>query len=121
MNREQRRKLNLSAKESAVLTDIINMATVKKALDDWKPIAEGTKVKLNMEKITSHPDWNPETDDFNHRRYVDWINAHCNDIFTIEYDSAHLKDPQLLCFKEDETQLKWLFHESDLIVLEEDK
>ena len=120
MNREQRRKLNLSMKESAVLTDLINMATIKKALDDWKPIAEGTKVKLNMKKITTHPDWNPNTTDWNHRRYVDWINSHANDIFTIEYDSAHQKDPQLLCFKEDTTIPKWLLHESDLIVLEGD-
>jgi hypothetical protein len=121
MNREQRRKLNLSAKESAVLTDLINMSKVKKALDDWKPIAEGTKVKLNMERITSHPDWNPNTDDFNHRNYVDWVTQNKDNVFTIKYDSAHLKDPQLLCFIEDNTNPKWLFHESDLIVLEEDK
>ena len=110
MNREQRRKLNLSIKESAVLTDLINMAKIKKALDDWKPIPEGTKVKLNMEKITSHPDWNPNPTDWNHRRYVDWINVHKDDVFTIEYDPNHLKDLQMLCLKEDTTKPKWLFH-----------
>jgi len=118
MNRPQRRKLNLTLNESKVFEDLINMSKVKKALDDWKPITEGTKVKLNMERITSHPDWNPNTTDWNHRRYVDWINEHSDDVFTIEYDPNHLKDLQMLCLKEDTTKPKFLFHESDLIVLE---
>lgn len=116
MNRQQRRKLNFTSNESKVFEELVNMSKIKKALDDWKPIPKDTKVKLNMDKITSHPDWNPETDDFNHRRYVDWINAHKDDMFTIEYDPKYEDNPQILCFVEDETVPKWLFHESDLIV-----
>jgi hypothetical protein len=121
MNREQRRKLNLTSNESKVFEELVNMSKVKKALDDWKPIPEGTKAKLNMVKITSHPDWNPNTTDWNHRRYVDWINAHKDDVFTIKYDPKYKINPQMLCLKEDTTNPQWLFHESDLIVLEDDK
>lgn len=116
MNKEQRPKLNLSMKESVVLTDLINMATVKKALDDWKPIVEGTKVKLNMEKILSDVNYPRLTD-----KYKTWIDENQDKTFTVEYDQKQKKKPQLLCLKENVKPVKWLFWEGDLIVLEGDK
>lgn len=116
LDREQRRKLKLSMKESVVLTDLINMATVKKTLDDWKPIAEGTKVKLNMEKIKEDVNYPRLTD-----KYKTWIDDNQDKTFTVEYDPKHQKDPQLLCLKENVEPVKWLFFEGDLIVLEGDK
>lgn len=84
MNREQRRKLNLSITESKVATDLINMAKIKKALDEYKPIAEGTKVKLDFKKISSHPDYprlNP--------KYREWVENNKDKEFIVvhEYDS----------------------------------
>ena len=116
LDREQRRKLNLSMKESAVLTDLINMAKIKKALDDWKPIPEGTKVKLNMERIKADVNYPRLTD-----TYKTWVNENQDKIFTVEYDPKHKENPQLLCLKENIEPVKWLFWEGDLIVLEEDK
>ena len=115
LDREQRRKLKLSAKESAFLTDLINMSKVKKALDDWKPIAEGTKVKLNIKRIKADVNYPRLTD-----VYKTWINENKDKIFTVEYDSKHKESPQQLCLKENIEPVKWLFWEGDLIVLEAD-
>jgi hypothetical protein len=114
MNREQRRKLNLSPKESAVLTDLINMSKVKKALDNWKPIPEGTKVKLNIERIKADVNYDRLTD-----QYKTWIKENQDKTFTVEYDAKHKDNPQLLCLKENVEPVQWLFWEGDLIVLED--
>lgn len=119
MNRGQRRKLNLTENQGKVFEELITMAKIKKMSDDWKPIPEGTKVKLNYKSISSHPDWNPSTNDYNHKRYVGWIINHVNDIFTIEYDEKHKVNPTLLCLKEDDTVPKWLIWEGDLTVIDE--
>jgi hypothetical protein len=116
MNRQQRRKFNLTSNESKVFEELVNMAKVKKALDDWKPIVEGTKVKLNIERIKSHPDYPRLTD-----TYKTWIDENQNRIFTVEYDSKYKNNPQLLCLKENVEPVKWLFWEGDLIILEENK
>lgn len=121
MNREQRRKMNFTENQGKVFEELIQMAKIKKMHDDWKPIPEGTKVKLNYKSISSHPDWNPKTNDYNHKRYVDWIINHVNDIFTVEYDEKHKVNPQLLCLKEDNTIPKWLIWEGDLTVIDESK
>ena len=114
MNREQRRKLNLLPKDSIILTDLINMSKVKKALDDWKPIAEGTKVKLNIKKIKSDVNYPRLTN-----TYKTWVNENKDKVFTVEYDAKHKENPHLLCFKENVEPIKWLFWEGDLIVLED--
>jgi hypothetical protein len=122
MNREQRRRFNLSLKESKVLTELANMAKIKKALDEWKPIPEGAKVKLNIKRIKSDPDWEEAPEDFNKKRYVNWINRNADKMFTVEYDPKYGDKPTILCLKEDDSKpFKWLFWEGDLIVLEEDK
>lgn len=114
MNRSQRRKLNLTQEQGKLMEELINMSKVKKVLDNWKPIAEGTKVKINVERIKTHPDYDRLTD-----KYKNWIGLHKNDIFTVEYDEKFKVDPTLLCLKEDENPAKWLFHESDLIVIKD--
>ena len=120
MNREQRRKFNLSVKDSKVLTELANMTKIKKMIDDWKPIPEGTRVKLNIKRIKSDPDWNENTEDFNKKRYVKFVNANKDKVFTVEHDPKYGDKPTLLCLKEDDSYpFKWLFWEGDLTVLEE--
>ena len=116
MNRPQRHKLNLTLNESKVFEELVNMSKIKKALDDWKPIPEGTKVKLNMERIKADVNYPRLTD-----TYKTWVNENQDKIFTVEYDPKHKENPQLLCLKENIEPVKWLFWEGDLIVLEEDK
>jgi len=118
MNRGQRRKLNLTENQGKVFEELIQMAKIKKMSDDWKPIPEGTKVKLDFKRISSYPNWNPNTDDFNHKRYVKWVESHLNEIFTVEYDEKHKINPTLVGLKEDTSIPKWLFDTSDLIIIE---
>lgn len=89
---------------------------MKHIFHKWKPIAEGTKVKLNIESIKAHSDYSklPDT-------YKTWIEKNQDNVFTVEYDPKHEDNPQLLCLKENIEPVKWLFWEGDLIVLEEDK
>ena len=116
MNRQQLRqmakKYNLNINQSKVLASLIETARIKKTLDDWKPIPEGTKVKLNIKQIKSHPDYERLTD-----KYKSWVEEHRNYIFTVEYDPKHTVNPTLLCLAEDESSPKWLFWEGDLTVV----
>lgn len=119
MNREQRRKFNLSVKDSKVLTELANMSKIKKMLDDWKPIPEGAKVKLNIKRIKSDPDWDENTEDFNKKRYVRWIYDNQDKVFSVEYDPKYGNKPTTVCLKEDDSKpFKWLFWEGDLEVMD---
>lgn len=78
-----------------------------------KFLKEGDKVKLNVKNIKNHPDYLRVVD-----KYKDWIDAHCNEVFTIEFDKKYQNNSSLLCFREDTTIPKWLFWEGDLDVIE---
>lgn len=113
MNREQRRKLNLSTQESKVLTDLVNMAKIKKALDEYKPLAEGTKVKLNFEQISGHPDYSRLVP-----KYREWVESHKDEEFTVVHNTNPNITNTVFLKNNTETSI-WTFWEGDLIVIEE--
>jgi hypothetical protein len=102
MNRKQRRKLSKYMKKKDSYFDIL------KHLDDIDNnkvlYEEGESVKLNYESITSQPDYqnmNP--------KYIEFVETHKNDAFTVEYDLRHKENPTLVCLKEDQSDPKWLW------------
>ncbi len=110
MNRAQRRS-KLPKLEQEVLLALFD---ANKETKDTNLLPEGTKVKLNYELIASRPDYE--------RALIGWhdfVELHKDDEFTVEYDSKHQKDPYLVCFKEDNSPMKWLFLITDLIKVRE--
>lgn len=95
MNREQRRRIakNIANKQLA-------------AGGSLKP---GDKVMLDVHTICMNPNWSRLTN-----KYKEWVFAHGADVFTVEYDEAHMVDPVLVCLAEDNTKPKWLFYVGDL-------
>lgn len=76
-------------------------------------ILEGSKVKLNYNKITNRKDYNnlvPE--------YKEFIEKNKDRIFTVEYDKDRKNMPIWVCLAEDDTPVKWLFYVGDLKVVE---
>jgi hypothetical protein len=113
MNRQQIRQLakkyNLNINQSKVLNNLVEMAQIKKVYDDYKPIPEGTKVKLNIERIKSHPDYNRLTEP-----YKTFVESNKDTVFTVKYDPQSTEH-FVLCLKE----CIWKFWEGDLIVVED--
>ena len=76
-------------------------------------LSEGTKVKLNYKWITENPAYSHAQ-----QPYKDFIEKHKDDVFTVEYDDKYRDKPYLVCLKEDDTPIKWLWHSLlDLIVV----
>lgn len=113
MNRQQKRHPILTSRQSDVLTDLVNIAKIKKALDEYKPIAEGARVKLNYERISSHPDYSrlvPE--------YQQYVESNKDKEFTVVHDT----NPKFsnTVFLKDETGTSiWKFWEGELIIVKE--
>jgi hypothetical protein len=80
-------------------------------MENANPIPEGTKVKLNVKQITSHPDWERLQDS-----YKQFVQDNADAEFTVEYDERHKDNPVLVCLKEDTTPAKWLWWVGDLEV-----
>lgn len=79
-------------------------------------IEEGTKVKLNYDGITNDPNYPRKV-----QGYKDFVENNKDKIFTVEYDEKYTNNPLLVMLKEDETEVKWLWHSRyDLIVIEDD-
>lgn len=93
---------------------LVSMAKLKKHIDDFEFIPEGSKVKINYKEIKSRPNYDrlkPE--------YRDFVEKNKDRIFTVEYDDKHREKPYLVCFKEDNSPLKWLWEiSSDLIIVD---
>ena len=102
MNREQKRLLQKKSKESKKTSRGRININKKKSHDIY--IAEGTKVKLNIKRIKSHPEYSKLTD--NYRAFVE---KNEDTIFTVEYDKSQPIPSTLVCLKEDPTPVKWLF------------
>ena len=86
---------------------------IKQSLVENNFLAEGTKVKLNYENITSQPDYQAKV-----KRYRDFIEENKDKTFTVQYDEKYKESPIFVVLKEDTNPVKWLFHyEYDLIVL----
>ena len=78
-----------------------------KALQNTKPvIAVGDKVRLKYDAITQSPDYDKRVE--NYRKFIE---DNKDKVFTTESYNGYDK---LFCFVEDETEVKWVFHEYDL-------
>lgn len=78
-----------------------------KALQDTKPIISvGDKVRLKYDTITQSPDYDKKVENF--KKFVE---DNKDKVFTTESYKGYNK---LFCFVEDETEIKWVFHEYDL-------
>jgi hypothetical protein len=112
MNREKRRKFTKELKAKGFSKDKIvtylNFATK----DSKVIIPEGTKVKLDIEKIKAHPDYEKRTP-----KNKKWIDDNIDNIFTVKYEEYYGDNPVVVAFLEDE--IGWNFHVMDLIVVKE--
>lgn len=93
--------------------DIDRMVMVKEMMDSRKNLKEGQRVKLKVDQLRADPDW-PDKQD----TYKQWVEAHADETFTVKYDEKH--SPVLVCLKECDAAVKWLFWEGDLEVVNED-
>lgn len=110
MNRKDKRnlakKLGISYSE---LMESLNFQIVDMSIDQ---IPEGTKVKINYDRIIKHKD---ELSD----KYIEWITEHKDEIFTCEKDETLSDTDTRVQLSEDTSEVKWLFHVSDLILVDE--
>ena len=87
---------------------IFKDATIKNV---YETFIEGSKVKLNYERIMENTEGKSEL-------YLKFVEEHKDDIMTIEYDINHQDSPSIFCLVEDTNPVKWLFDISDLILVE---
>ena len=107
MNREERRHPKKSRYVRQILQDFSAIIKIKQALEkDWE-LQPGDKVRLNLEGIKRHPDY-----DQKNPQYKSFCEKNANRVFTVEY-SKGLK-PSVVCLAEDESNPKWLFWMGDL-------
>ena len=110
MNRQEKRKLakklNMSYSE---LMESLNFQIVDMSIDQ---IPEGTKVKINYDRIMKKKE---ELSD----NYIAWITEHKDEVFTCEKDETLSDTDKRVQLAEDTNEVKWLFHVSDLILLDE--
>ena len=110
MNREGKRKLIKKLQsEGCSEAEILKLIEIQEIAASKKFLKEGDRVKLNINNIKSHVDYDKLTNE-----YKQWVNTHKADIFTVEYDKKFKENPSIICLKEDATEPKWLFHEKDL-------
>lgn len=77
----------------------------------YETLTEGSKVRINYERIMSNKDAMST-------RYLEFVENHKDQIMTVEYDPRHTENPTVFCLEEDEGDVKWLFDVSDLILVE---
>lgn len=112
MNRAQKRKYVVALRKKGFSLESAKRIAEMKALDDVKPvIAVGDKVRLKYDAITKSPDYDRRVE--NYKKFVE---DNKDKVFTTESYNGYDK---LFCFVEDETEVKWVFHEYDLEKVEE--
>ena len=114
MNRAERRKYAKAMKKMGANTEEISR--MNNMLKTENQFAEGTKVKLNYEKITSQTDYGMRVENF--RNFVE---ENKDTVFTVEYENDKAikgRDQFIVTFKEDPTTPKWLWYVDDLIAVE---
>lgn len=110
MNREEKRKLAKKLKMSyADLMASLDFQIVDMTIDQ---IPTGTKVKINYDRIMKHKEELSE-------KYIKWITEHKDEIFTCEKDETLSDTDTRVQLAEDTNEVKWLFHVSDLILVDE--
>ena len=87
---------------------IFRDATIKNV---YETLIEGSKVKLNYDRIMENTDGKSEL-------YLKFVEEHKDDIMTIQYDENHKDSPSVFCLEEDTNPVKWLFDISDLELIE---
>jgi hypothetical protein len=113
MNREQKRNYTTQLKKKGLSNEEIRKMIAYKELLQISPyLDEFSKVKLNLDVIRNHPDYDKLSE-----KYKAWTEAHKDEIFTLVYDEKHREKPSIVCLKEDTTDPKWLFFTGDLIVV----
>ncbi len=110
MNRKDKRnlakKLGISYSE---LMESLNFQIVDMTIDQ---IPQGTKVKINYDRLMKKKD---ELSD----KFINWITEHKDEIFTCEKDETLSDTDMRVQLAEDDSEVKWLFHVSDLILVDE--
>lgn len=111
------RKMNRADKRALAKRFNIPMNLVEKIFQDatiqnvYETYLEGSKVKLNYERIIGNTEGKSEL-------YLKFVEDHKDDIMTIQYDENHKDSPTIFCLEEDTNPAKWLFDISDLILIE---
>lgn len=111
------RKMNRADKRALAKRFNIPMNLVEKIFQDatiqnvYETYLEGSKVKLNYERIMENTEGKSEL-------YLKFVEDHKDDIMTIQYDENHKDSPTIFCLEEDTNPAKWLFDISDLILIE---
>ena len=111
------RKMNRADKRALAKRFNIPMNLVEKIFQDatiqnvYETYLEGSKVKLNYERIMGNTEGKSES-------YLKFVEDHKDDIMTIQYDENHKDSPTIFCLEEDTNPAKWLFDISDLILIE---
>lgn len=111
------RRLSRSDKRSIAKRYGLSMKDVERIFKDatiknvYETLIEGSKVKLNYERIMENTEGKSEL-------YLKFVEEHKDDIMTIQYDENHKDSPSVFCLKEDTNPVKWLFDISDLILVE---
>lgn len=105
MNRKQKRELAKKLKIS--YNQLLEMVNFEIADVTLEQLPEGTKVKLKVDKILKRREELSE-------KFISWVEEHKDDVFTCERDPSLPNDTKRAVFKEDDSEVKWTFHVSDL-------
>ena len=113
MNRRQKRNFLKIAKSKGVDTQIAELyLRLKDKGVEFNDISDGDKVKLNIQVIQSHSDYNKLSE-----KYKRFVVENENTIFTVQLDSRGGNLNNVVSLKEDSTG--WLFWTGDLIKVNE--
>ncbi|MPM00439.1 hypothetical protein SDC9_46663 [bioreactor metagenome] len=72
------------------------------------------KVKLNIQAITSDPDWNKKQ-----KSYREYCMSHADDVFIVVTDSKFGNEPSIVCLTNNGVDSGWYFYIGDLIEVKE--
>ena len=122
MGREQKREIARKLRKKGLPREVAEAYAERLTSETRNPryAWEGEKVKLDVLQLTSYKEWRSEGIGPHRKKYQDWVLAHAEDVFTVEYDPDKVergaKDVKTLVqLKEDTTEPKWLFWAGDLI------
>lgn len=96
-----------------ILDDMSTANKFKSIIEgDW-PVKEGDKVRLNLDAIKSHPDYEQRLPEY--RKFCE---ENVGKVFTAMFDEKLRKS--VVCLAEDTTNPKWLFWIGDLEKISKD-
>lgn len=111
MNRAERRHPKKSIDVHQVLQDFSTISKMKRAIEDGWQFEQGDKVRLDLEKIRKHPDYEQKLP-----AYRKFCEENAGRVFTVEYNGD--MNPSVVYLAEDESKPKWLFWTGDLKAVE---